>query len=69
MVRRCIKKSETLRRRNGVKGLKFAKAHRNWSVDDWKSVIFSNESYFDIGWENGTMIWKKYDEKYNRHHH
>ena len=69
MVRRCIKKSETVCRRNGVKIIKFAKAHRNWSVDDWKRVIFSDESYFVIGGENRTMIWRRYDEKYNRHQH
>ena len=58
MVRRCIKKSETVCRRNRVKIIKFAQAHRNWSVDDWKRVIFSVESYFVIGGENRTMIWR-----------
>ena len=67
MVRWCIKKSETVCRRNGVKIIKFAQAHRNWSVDDCKRVIFSDERYFVIGGENRTMIWRRYDEKYNRH--
>ena len=70
MVRRCIiKKSETVCCRNRVKIIKFAQAHRNWSVDDWKRVIFSVENYFAIGGENRTMIWRRYDEKYNRHQH
>ena len=69
MVRRCIKKSETVCRRNRVKIIKFTQAHRNWSVADWKRVIFSVESYFVIGGENRTMIWRRYDEKYNRHQH
>ena len=69
MVRRCIKKSETVCRRNRGKIIKFVQAHRNWSVDDWKRVIFSVESHFVIGGENRTMIWRRYDEKYNRHQH
>jgi hypothetical protein len=28
--------------------LKFAKAHVNWSVDDWKNVMFSGESPFEL---------------------
>ena len=35
----------------------------------WKRVIFSDESYFDIGGENRTMIWRRYEEKYNKHQH
>ena len=69
MVRRCIKKSETVCRRNEVKIIKFAQAHRNWSVDDRKRVKFSDGSYFVIGGENRTMIWRRYDEKYNIHQH
>lgn len=29
--------------------LAFAKAHRSWTVDDWKRVIWSDESTFEIG--------------------
>ena len=69
MVRRCVKKFETVCRRNRVKRMQFAKAHRNWTVDDWKRVIFSDASYFVICGENRTMIWRRYNEKYNRHQH
>jgi hypothetical protein len=35
-------------RRLMKKRLEFAKAHVNWSVDDWKDVIFSDESHFEL---------------------
>ena len=30
------------------KRLQWAKEHKNWTLDDWKSVIFSDESKFNL---------------------
>ena len=38
--------------------LVWAKAHANWTVDNWKSVIFSNESKFMlIGSDGHSWCW------------
>lgn len=29
--------------------LQFAREHVNWTVEDWKNVIFTDESTFEIG--------------------
>ena len=34
---------------NRKKRLQFAKEHRHWTVDDWKRVIWTDESSFETG--------------------
>jgi transposase len=43
MVRRTIRKPKLTPEHKRIR-LKFARAHRNWTVNDWKKVIFSDES-------------------------
>jgi hypothetical protein len=38
-----------------AKRLKFAKAHVHWSGDDWKKVIWTDESSFEFG-KNSRQI-------------
>lgn len=38
------KKKPALSQKNVRERLAFARAHRDWTVDDWKSVIFSDET-------------------------
>jgi transposase len=47
--RRCAKKP-FLNIRMKEKRLAFARAHQHWTVDDWKMVMFSDESHF--------FLWK-----------
>ena len=30
------------------KKLEWSRAHKNWAVEDWKKVMFSDESYFFV---------------------
>ena len=69
MIRRSLKKSEFICRRNRIKRIRFAKTYMNWTADDWKKVIFSDESQFVIEDPKRIKLWKKSGEKYNYHQH
>uniref|UniRef100_A0AAY5KJH2 Transposase Tc1-like domain-containing protein n=1 Tax=Esox lucius TaxID=8010 RepID=A0AAY5KJH2_ESOLU len=48
---------------NRKKRLKFARAHQNWTVEDWKNVAWSNESRFLLRRSDGRVrIWRKQNE-------
>lgn len=44
--------------------LQYAKRHRNWTVEDWARVIFTDEMAVKIGMERHSrdMVWRKADE-------
>jgi transposase len=51
--------------------LEWAKAHEDWSADDWKSVVFSDESKFNLfGSDGRRYCWRRpgeeFDERYVR---
>lgn len=41
-------KKPLLRRGNKKKRLEWAHAHKNWTVDDWKQVLWTDESKFEM---------------------
>lgn len=45
---RIATKKPLLRRGNRHKRLQWAKEHANWTVDDWKNVLWSDESKFEV---------------------
>lgn len=50
------------------KRLDWARSHRNWTVEDWKKVIFSDESKFNIfGSDGRTWCWKKVGQRLAPH--
>ncbi|KAG1040661.1 hypothetical protein G6F43_012246 [Rhizopus delemar] len=67
-VRRVLKKAgfiafvkpqkPLLRSQNIMKRLQWAKSHQHWSVDNWKRVIFSDETKKTVKHEGGNiMVW------------
>jgi len=43
--------------------LQFARAHQNWTVEDWKNVAWSDESRFLMRHSDGRVsIWHKPNE-------
>uniref|UniRef100_A0A8D0A0H8 Transposase Tc1-like domain-containing protein n=1 Tax=Sander lucioperca TaxID=283035 RepID=A0A8D0A0H8_SANLU len=43
--------------------LQFARAHQNWTVEDWKNVAWSDESRFLLRHSDGRVrIWRKQNE-------
>ena len=47
--------------------LAFCEAHRHWTLDDWKNVIWSDETSVYMGHRRGTVrVWRRTDEVYIR---
>ena len=72
-VRRALKESELLsavkrkapmlKREQRLACLKFARYHANWTVEDWKRVLWSDETKINrIGSDGRTYIWKRKGE-------
>ncbi len=60
---RIKKKKPYLKKTHRKRRLDFAKRHRNWTVEDWKKVIWSDESKFMLFGSDGRQYcWKKPDE-------
>ena len=46
--------------------LDWAKAHQGWTVDQWKSVVFSDESKFNLRGSNGQYtVRRRKGEEYH----
>jgi hypothetical protein len=53
-----------LRSVNKVKRLNWAKEHRNWTEDDWKKVLWSDESKFELfGCKRRVFVRRRPTEK------
>ena len=57
------KKCPLLKKRHRQDRLKFAKYHENWTVEDWKRVLWSDETKINrIGSDGRTYTWKQRGE-------
>ena len=51
--------------RHKVARLQFARAHRNWTLGQWSSVLFSDESRFCLHGSDGrNRVWRRPGERY-----
>jgi hypothetical protein len=62
-------KKPVLKKSHKQQRLRFAKQHQNWTVNDWRKVVFSDESRFNIfNPDGGTKVrrppGKRLDERY-----
>ncbi len=49
--------------KNRKRRLQFTQAHQNWTIEDWKSVVWSDESRFLLWHSDGRVrIWRKEHE-------
>ncbi len=49
--------------KNRKRSLQFARAHQNWTIEDWKNVAWSDESLFLLRHSDGRVrIWHKEHE-------
>jgi transposase len=47
---------------------KWCKEHENWTLEDWKNVIWSDETSVTMGGQRGRLrIWRTTSEAYNLH--
>ena len=57
------KKCPLLKKQHQQDHLKFAKYHENWTVEDWKRVLWSDETKINrIGSDGRTYTWKQRGE-------
>jgi transposase len=57
------KKVPMLKKTHRQRRLEFAQQHENWTVDDWKRVLWSDETKINrIGSDGKVYVWKKRGE-------
>ena len=65
IFRRVIRKKMVVRGVNRKKRLSWCLARRRWTVEnDWRQVIFSDESQIVIGQNNRVYVWRSANEAY-----
>lgn len=62
--KRCVcKKKIRIRVANRIKRVRWCSERRGWTVEqNWKNVIFSDESQIVLGSDDRVYIWRKSDE-------
>jgi len=69
LVARTKKKKPYLKKTHRKKRLEWAKKYKNWTVEDWRKVIWSDESKFLIFNSDGRQYcWKKPTEPLKDQH-
>lgn len=68
---RVCRKKPLLSEKNRKKRLEFAKKYRDWTVEQWKKVLFSDETKVNRIWSDGRTFVrrpksKEFDPKYTR---
>lgn len=60
-------KKPLLTREHRVARLRFARNHQNWTVDDWKSVLFSDETRVNLKSSDGReRVWRRPGGRFSR---
>jgi len=63
---RVAAKKPYLSAQHRLKRLQFAKRYRYWTNEDWKKVIWTDESSVEIGHNSRQIrVWRTSDEKHN----
>jgi transposase len=66
---RFQKKKPLLRMMHRKRRLAFARQYRDWTVEDWKRVIWSDESKFNVYQSDGRKYcWRRQGEPLRSHH-
>ena len=66
---RCVARRRPLLKKIDYKQrLAFAKAHKNWTIEDWKWVIFMDEMSIKVGMNRMTImwVWRKQGEEFHK---
>ena len=50
---------------NRRKRVKWARAHLNWTIEDWKKVLFTDESPYVLRCQLRQYVWRTVNEKYH----
>ena len=49
---------------NAKRRLEWCKAHRHWTLEQWKCVLWSDESHFTIWQSRLILVWRMPGERY-----
>ena len=58
------KKKPFISEKNKQRRLKWAKSHREWSLEDWRRVIWSDESPFMLRYQGKKWVLRCYNQRY-----
>lgn len=61
---RVAAKKPFISRENIKKRLKWARDHKNWTQDQWKKVLWSDEAPFVLYWSGKKVVWRRKNERY-----
>ena len=61
-------KKQLLTKKMKSKRLAWAKKHKTWTVEEWKKVLFSDESHFYVRGEHSRFVRRSIGESLNSHH-
>ena len=50
---------------NRPKRVEFARRHRDWTIDDWKRVLWSDESPYTISSQTRQYVWRTPQDNYS----
>ncbi|KAL1914775.1 uncharacterized protein VTP21DRAFT_8033 [Calcarisporiella thermophila] len=68
-VARVRRKSPLLTKKHRLRRLQFARKYKDWTIEDWSHVIFSDECQIRIfGDERREWYWKRRDEPLQERH-
>ena len=56
-------KKPLITKTNLKKILELAKQHQKWSVAQWKSVLFSDETTIHLHWSGQRLVWRRKNER------
>lgn len=66
---RVVAKKPLLIKRHITQRLNFAKKYQNWTVEDWKRVLWSDETKINLHGSDGRLwTWKKPNEPLQKKH-
>jgi len=64
LVARVKRKKPLLSKKHREQRLRFAKRHKDWTVNDWSKIVWSDESKFQIFGSDGRQYcWKRPNEQ------
>ena len=50
---------------NRARRVAWCQAHENWTVEQWRNVIWSDESPFVLRFNKKVRVWRRHNERYN----
>ena len=62
---RIAKKKPFISEKNRKARLRFARKHKNWNVNDWKKVLWSDESMFTLLSKLPKRLWRLPSERFD----